>query len=402
MTKKTNKKEGKTTGKKLPKYISWHAGKGKFYVRYKGQSFYEVNLGRAKKRLQQLQKAEKGEVIEEVTVDTVFTAWIAEHQENIKKQTASQYESNYNCCIKPFFGSLEPDSIQPEQIKTQLQWMSTNGYGTGRINITKFLLGQIFDYAIIKGYVEINPSKAVTLPKKRWKDEAAAEKAKGKIKALTPEQQAEFEKECKSSFYGNIFLFQLATGCRIGEAMALQWSDIDYANKKIRIRKTMASIAGHLFFSTPKSLAGYRTLPLTAAAAAILDSQKQINASKANKPNYKPDAVFVNKAGNYLCQQIIDKQLDRIVAAIQINDPSFPDITSHWCRHTFATRAVESGVGFKKLQYILGHSSITMTIDLYSHVLPDTLQAEFDKMAAGQQTQNRDTKPLNNVSGTVK
>lgn len=400
MTTKTNKKKGTQAERKLPKYISWHAGKGKYYVRYKDKSFYDSNLQRAKKRLQQLQKAEQGEIIEDVTIDSIFAAWLADHKENIKKQTAAQYISNYNCCIKPFFGSLEPLAIEPEKVKTQIQWMAANGYGTGRINITKFLLGKIFDYAIIKGYVDTNPAKAVTLPKKRWKDAAAAEKAKGKIKALTPDQQEIFEAACCNSFYGNVFLFQLATGCRIGEAMALTWDDVDCTNKKIHIRKTMASISGHLFFSTPKSLAGYRTLPLTAAAAEILENQKAINATVAHKAAHKPDAVFINQNGNYLCQQIIDRAIKEILAEIQVEDSDFPTITSHWCRHTFATRAVESGVDFKKLQYILGHSSITMTIDLYSHVLPDTLAAEFAKMPQTR-TQKADTKLNKNVSGTV-
>ena len=77
----------------------------------------------------------------------------------------------------------------------------------------------------------------------------------------------------------------------------------------------------------------------------------------------------------------LQAEINRIVKRIQTDGHDFPRITPHIFRHTFATRAIEAGMPPQVLKTILGHSSLAMTMDLYSHVLPDTKAAEMEKIA---------------------
>lgn len=91
--------------------------------------------------------------------------------------------------------------------------------------------------------------------------------------------------------------------------------------------------------------------------------------------------LFCNEEGNPLSRERIQAEIDRTIKRIRAAGYDFPRITSHVFRHTFATRAIEGGMQPQVLKTILGHSSLAMTMDLYSHVLPDTKAEEMEKIA---------------------
>ena len=92
--------------------------------------------------------------------------------------------------------------------------------------------------------------------------------------------------------------------------------------------------------------------------------------------------LFCNENGDPISRERIQGEIDRTIRRIQAAGYEFPRITSHVFRHTFATRAIEAGMQPQVLKTILGHSSLAMTMDLYSHVLPDTKAEEMEKIAA--------------------
>lgn len=91
--------------------------------------------------------------------------------------------------------------------------------------------------------------------------------------------------------------------------------------------------------------------------------------------------LFCNENGDPISRERIQGEIDRIIKRIKSDGYDFPRITSHVFRHTFATRAIEAGMPPQVLKTILGHSSLAMTMDLYSHVLPDTKADEMQKIA---------------------
>ena len=92
--------------------------------------------------------------------------------------------------------------------------------------------------------------------------------------------------------------------------------------------------------------------------------------------------IFRTPEGGPISRERVQAELDRIIKAIQKENPDFKRFTSHCFRHTFATRAIENGMKPQTLKTILGHSSLAMTMDLYSHVLPSTKADEMEKISS--------------------
>lgn len=90
--------------------------------------------------------------------------------------------------------------------------------------------------------------------------------------------------------------------------------------------------------------------------------------------------VFTHENGRHICQRTLSDRTNKIVRMIQKEHPEFERITPHTLRHSFATRCIEQGVPPQVLKTILGHSKLSMTMDLYSHVLPDTKAEELKKI----------------------
>ena len=127
----------------------------------------------------------------------------------------------------------------------------------------------------------------------------------------------------------------------------------------------------------PKTKSGYRTVPLSEEAIRIIRLQKEIVKNIPVVAGYK-DYVFKNRNGKPSQKTTLNKGLKSIMARIGL-----PTISVHCLRHTFATRCIEDGIRPKTLQKILGHSKLSVTMDLYVHVTEDELVHEFEKFGIG-------------------
>ena len=137
--------------------------------------------------------------------------------------------------------------------------------------------------------------------------------------------------------------------------------------------------SGAVFFvDAPKTLASRREIPLTKEVIYYLDAQRNYWGFKVERMDR---FLFCTETGEPLTRWRVQGEIDRIVKRIRKDGIDFPHITSHTFRHTFATRAIEAGMHPQVLKAILGHSSLAMTMDLYSHVLPDTKAEEMQKIS---------------------
>ena len=174
----------------------------------------------------------------------------------------------------------------------------------------------------------------------------------------------------------------------INEAFALQWSDIDWKRKLISIRGTLVYESGQgVRKDGTKTDAGFREIPMIDTSETLLKKlrKKRAEARILLGESWKErqgieDLVLFNAFGSTLCDANVRKDINRIVERINNDGMKFEHITPHTFRHTFATRGLEAGIPLKVMQTILGHSSLAMTADLYSHVLPDTKADEMKKL----------------------
>jgi integrase len=168
--------------------------------------------------------------------------------------------------------------------------------------------------------------------------------------------------------FGAAFVLALTTGARIGEILALHWDDAEPDRATMRIARTLSEAKGGPRFTTPKSGKG-RSVKLTALAVEALhrhrarQNEERLRAGGAWCDN---DLVFTTRLGTPYQRVHLEKRHFRPLLA----QADLPRITLHDLRHTAATLLLSEGVHPKLVQELLGHSSIAITLDRYSHFLP--------------------------------
>ncbi len=260
------------------------------------------------------------------------------------------------------------EEITEEDIQTYLN--SLKNYSNSSIKKFYELLSQAFRIAFERDYIKLNPMKNVLRPKSKKKDK--------KVRALTVDEQERFtqyllDQNIKDTPYRNVFLVQMFTGMRIGEVLALKTTDIDLAHNLITVEHTISVDAKEktILKETPKSFNGMREIPMPSYLKPYIMEQMKI----ANINNHKENLLFVNRNKGYVDHRIANKILKKMLEELDIEG-----ISTHSLRHTFGTRCIESGVRDVALQRIMGHSSITATLNNYVDVSEELKESELEKV----------------------
>ncbi len=363
-------------GRKLPKGIRQRdTGKyeGRFTYQYQSYSVYADTITETKKRMNDLRyKLEHGMFVqkEKMTFEQWFNIWMNEYKINcVKNSTYNSYYKYYNGTIKEKLGGYNISDIRGEHIQNLYNVMISKNYAVSTIKIVSTVLNGCFQQALKNGLIERNPVALAELPRQIEK----------KIRpVMTKEQQDIFMRYAKDSYLYNFFAVMLRTGMRSGEMRGLKYTDIDKKRKVIHVQRTLKYIEGQGYLEdTPKTRTSIRDIPLTEDTRILLERQKNFWGFGVERIDRY---LFCNEEGRPLSRERVQSEIDRTIKRIEESGYKFPRITSHVFRHTFATRAIEGGMPPQVLKAILGHSSLAMTMDLYSHVLPDTKAKEMEKI----------------------
>ncbi|MBR1955003.1 MAG: site-specific integrase [Clostridia bacterium] len=184
---------------------------------------------------------------------------------------------------------------------------------------------------------------------------------KKQSRALTHEEETRFVDACQQSNYGALYLLCLYQGLRLGEALALTYEDINFDEMTLTINKSIDSL-GKL--TTPKTATSNRTIPLFKRSLAVLRRDTTGKVFPYTRKGYQVAMLRICKKLN------------------------LPGVSVHTLRHTFATRCSEAGIAAKTVQKWLGHSSINMTLNVYTHVNADFERKETVKIDTYFDTQN--------------
>lgn len=320
-------------------------------------------------------------VKDNVTLDEWFDTWMTVYKEkSIRPNTKREYVHIYKKNISPNIGSRELNSLVKSDIQRLIDTACGDGYHYERQNKIKVILKDMLQRAVEDHMLINNPVSGVKLRSEK----------QIKAKALTIEEQETFFEHCKNTFYDNLFNVAVNTGLRPGELFALNLSDVDLENGYIDVNKTLVYQKyiddEHKTFHVepPKTKQSYRKVPINSVCMEYLIRQMELKKIITQKrPKQQNDYLFVTKFNTPLNSVIYSDAISSIVRQINMMRPldqQFDVFSGHTFRHTFATRCFENGVDAKVVQRYLGHASLKMTMDLYTHVTEDKAAEDIERI----------------------
>lgn len=320
-----------------------------------------------------------------ITIDKFFTTWIDEYKPNLKRSTRATYKQVYKDMIKAKLGGKRMRDVRGDMIQKHINSLANDGFSYGRINMVFIILNGMFATAKRLHYINHTPMDCVSVPSKSTLASMRGETEK-KIKAMSMSEKELFLQYAKDSIYYDYYVFSLNTGCRIGEVLALRWQDVDFARREITINGTLEYIRGTgRVIDIPKTKGSKRVIPMTTKVYDLLMNirKKQIENRSALAGRWKEEKgleniVFTYADGGAFWDTSIRVDINKILNAIRKAGHKIISVTPHTFRHTFATLALANGMRPKDLQVILGHSTFSITMDIYADALADSKRESMD------------------------
>lgn len=309
-----------------------------------------------------------------LTLDKYYEEWKNARKGTIKGNTALGNDSRYRNHIKPTLGHRKLLEIEKREI-VQLQQKLAEKMEPSSVNAIIVQLKTMFNDAVTEDILTKSPAVGVKLLKVEKKATETYHRA------LTEDEQKLFMSEAKKEWLYELLALLLCTGMRVGEVSALEWSDIDYANNVIHVTKTISRTEkGEYTVGTPKSRTSIRDIPMTDSIKSILKGQKEKQDVMHGNIIKLNQSVFENLYGGMVFNASVNKAITETLKRVNKDNELIEHFSAHALRDTFATRYIEQGGSPQVLKTILGHSSLAMTMDLYSHVMPNTKQKEMDSI----------------------
>ena len=302
---------------------------------------------------------------------------------NLKRGLKQNSLRSYGSAVKRIhadpFGQKPIKTVKLSDAKGWFVFLHDSGIKQNTIGVLQSVVRPAFEMAVDDDIIRKNPFKfklSDVVPKDAYVRDA-----------LTKEQQEkylQFVQDCGGNYYDDIVIL-LGTGLRVSELYGLTRADIDFDRRCIHVRRQLCRTAEKPYFVTPpKTKSGIRNVPMTDAVYMAL--MRVVKARTAPKVELLVDGhsgfLFLDKSGMPKVAMHLENYMRHVrkkYATQQGTD--FPNVTPHVLRHTFCTNAQRAGIDVKSLQYFMGHSNASVTLDVYTHSDYDSAEKAFQKIA---------------------
>ncbi|WP_308637684.1 tyrosine-type recombinase/integrase [Paenibacillus silvisoli] len=313
--------------------------------------------------------------------DILMSKWLEDKKSAVRPGTWKSYAWLVNTHIIPHLGKVKAARLEPQQLHTLYHKTLKGVISISSIKKLHVLILDALNRAVTWGDLPRNVASTVELPKG----------TKTKFEVWNEEQLGRFLDAAANDQFFIVYELAASTGMRQSEIMALRWVDVDLEGKKIAVRQAYTKAErGHDFDDT-KSAASERSVSLFPDTVAHLKRHREVQVARKreNGESYKDSGLVVqtmigtpvnprNMMRNwYALHERIQKEQEEAANRGKAIVP-LPRIRFHDLRHTHATILLKKGAHPKIVQERLGHSSITVTLDTYSHVLPNMQESVLE------------------------
>ena len=347
----------------------WDEQKGVWKRRKKMEKVPPPNNKKHAEKLltERLTQLNRGEFIEDskITFAEFQQLWMEKYaigEGQIRSSTLDLYSGHLRNHLVPAFGAMELAKIGAEEIQGFKAEKTASGLSPQTVKHLLRLLRQMMDHAIDWGYLRSNPAKKIRNPKIPRRD----------MDCLSPEEVRLFLRHVPERWYP-FMMTAIVTGLRIGELIAMKWSNLDWNTGRYFVKSTWLRPRGGVpaRIDEPKTDASIAAVDLTPSCLEALKRHRARQSEErlqAGEKYQNEDLVFATPLGTYVDPWNITKRvLKPALTAAGIRTIRFHDL-----RHTCASLLISKNVSPKYIQKQLRHSSIEMTFDRYGHLFPES------------------------------
>lgn len=319
------------------------------------------------------------------TLAEFLVSWLEDYaRPNLAPRSFERYQGVVAKHLTPALGNISLTRLRPEHLQKSYSAMLNEGLSARTVKFHHAVIHKALQTAVKWGLVSRNVADGVDVPRARPSE----------MQTWDEDDIARFLESAKSGPYYALFYTALFTGMRRSELLALRWQDVDFAFSQVYVNRSLHHLKdGNYVFTQPKSARSRRTIALPPSAILTLKGHKERQeAMRAmlGLPLKDDDLVFSSLEGHPLRPNTITRAWTMLAARCGVKV-----IRLHDARHTHASLMLKQGVHPKIVQERLGHASIGMTLDIYSHVAPGLQQAaaeRFDRLLSP----GRENEPVEN------
>lgn len=301
------------------------------------------------------------------TLAQYFDFWLDSVKASVRPRAFESYDLNARR-FKPLIGKAKLSALTPAAIEVAYGKLQQRGLSRCTVSQAHSVLHNALEKAIEWGLIGRNPSEYASVPRPE----------RNEMKTLSEEQVRQLFVATRDDEFHALWVVLASTGLRLGEALGLKWDDFDYANNRLSVRRALQRQKGvGLTFVEPKTKKSRRTVyfPEGTGAALLEHRRQQLEERLKLGPAWTDDDLVFCRVGKPLDPGAMSYWLKKALIAAGL-----PIIRVHDLRHTAATLHLERGENPKVVQELLGHSTIALTMDTYSHVTPAIHAAAASKM----------------------
>lgn len=335
-------------------YLRMPDGKKKFFT--------GPNRDVAKARLQEAQRqAQAGRLVvgPDQPTGKYLERWL---RDAVSHSVRPRTFENYELCVRrvlPYIGRVRLRALTPEHVQHAIGQLVASGLAPRTVRQVHMVLRRALKQAVQWRLLTSNPSDAVKPPRAARKE----------MRVLSEDQIRQLLSVTRKTRQHALWVLLATTGCRVGEALGLRWSDIDFtASTAMIARALQCQRPANLVFVEPKTARSRRSVPLPAETLAILKEQRRSqdhDRDEAGALWLETGLVFTTPIGGPRNPRNLTGAF-----ALALRRAGLPRVRIHDLRHSAATHLLTKGVHPKVVQDLLGHSTIAITLDTYSHVMP--------------------------------